>query len=218
MESLDDIWTFLDRVDLILDRSWSSGRGFFPVSFDLTSEDFMAFAKEDLTNTDVRSLVNALSNIKRAIDCRIFALLYYFGVYATAKKEKWNFPKCADFLSQIGVLAPNILKKINRKRNELEHDFKKPTYEDVVDYYDIASLFLESTNQFLNKTYLGYTLIPDELEVRNWLDMTIDYDKGVINLEYIDREQKRCISIPTDGEETHIKLLKHFVKHFLVRY
>jgi hypothetical protein len=213
MESLDEIWAFLERDDLKFE--WTCSNKPFSVPFELHSEDFMDFAKEDLGKTSLRSLVNAISNIKRAIDCRIFTLLYFFGIFNKAKKENWNFPKSADFISQTGVLAPNILKKINRKRNELEHDFKKPTYDDVIDYYDIASLFLKSTNQLLNKTYSDFGLTLGDYQHPHWLSMDFDYDKSIMIVRYIEENKTRRIEIATNGEETHVRLLRHLVKHLL---
>ena len=76
-----------------------------------------------------------------------------------SKKEDWNFPQSTDFLLKVGVLAPNILRKINKKRNELEHDFKKPTLEEVTDFLDIAQLFLAVTeNSFFKKHMKNWRL------------------------------------------------------------
>ncbi len=66
----------------------------------------MDFAKSDLQENTEKSLVNALSNVKRAIDCRLASLLYIFGYYQKTKRENWNFPRTTDFLVKIGVVAP----------------------------------------------------------------------------------------------------------------
>jgi hypothetical protein len=48
------------------------------VPFELSSTDFMRFARSDLSENNEKSLVNALSNVKRALDCRIASLLWLF--------------------------------------------------------------------------------------------------------------------------------------------
>ena len=209
MELLEEILEFLAREDVQL--NWTRESVPFAVSFELKSEDFMAFAKIDLKENTERSMVNALSNIKRAIDCRILSLLLFFGVYNKAKKENWNFPQSADFLSKIGVLAPNILKKINRKRNELEHDFKKPTCEEVMDYFDVASLFLGSTSQFLHWTYLDYEISSEDAA----LSIKLDREKELIELEFFKEKRQKELKIPVDDEDSYIKILSHLVKHLL---
>ena len=217
MEPIEEILKFLERDDLIFE--WSTLDVPFAVPFELRPEDFMAFAKEDLEENTERSMVNALSNIKRAIDCRILSLLYFFGVYNKAKRENWNFPKNTDFLSRIGVLAPNILKKINRKRNELEHDFKKPTSEEVTDYFDVAILFLGSTNHFLQKTLSDYSILTKDFMKKGqpWLLLKLNYEKELVQLEFIKEDSSKKLEIPVDNEDSYIKIVIHLVKHILNR-
>jgi hypothetical protein len=214
LELLEEILEFLAREDLLFE--WTRMNVPFSVPFELKSEDFMAFAKVDLEENTERSMVNALSNIKRAVDCRILSLLLLFGVYNKAKKENWNFPQSADFLSKIGVLAPNILKKINRKRNELEHDFKRPTCEEVIDYFDVASLFLSSTNQFLQRTYTDYGICPEDYENEDaFLSIKLNYEKELIELEFFKEKHNKELKIPVDDEDSYIRILSHLVKHLL---
>ena len=46
-------------------------------------------------------------------------------------------------------MAPDILRKINKKRNELEHRYVKPTKEEVDDGRDVAKLFLAYTSELV---------------------------------------------------------------------
>ena len=212
---MDEVWDFLKRNDIIFEWTNPSRGIVFP--FELKPEDFMAFAKEDLKENTERSFVNALSNIKRAIDCRILSLLYFLGVYNKAKKEKWNFPKNADFLLKVGVLSPNILKKINWKRNELEHDFKKPKCEEVMDYFDIASLFLALTKTVLNTIIREYYIVTKQSisdvygDYPN-LGIKLNYEKDLIELEFGNRTKKKKYEIHSNDEEAYTKILKCLVK------
>jgi hypothetical protein len=220
-EQLKEIFKFLQTTGLI--SEYSERDQPFDTPFELKSEDFMRFARRDLRDaTEERSLVNALSNIKRALDCRTASLLCFFGVYDRSKKEDWNFPQSTDFLLKVGVLAPNILKKINKKRNELEHEFKKPTHEEVTDFLDVAQLFFAVTEQFLRKTY-GEFRVMRRIGMSGrvnfpWLSIEIDSQKGLIELELQKSSNESAkIEIPASDEENYTKILIQIVKGIIER-
>jgi hypothetical protein len=122
---------------------------------EIDAEDFLEFAKEDSKGRDLRSCVNALGNIKRAIECRIDAILYAYCLHKKSEKEKWDFPKKIEIIEQLGIVAPNILKRINKKRNELEHQYAKPSNEEVDDGLDVAKLFLAYTSKLVAVSVVG---------------------------------------------------------------
>ena len=115
--------------------------------YEICAEDFLEFAKEDSKGQNLRSLVNALGNAKQAIECRIDTLLCNFCLHKKSEKEGWNLPKKIEVLRELGIVAPDILRRKNKKRNELEHQYVKPTKEDVDDALDVATLFLSATNE-----------------------------------------------------------------------
>ncbi len=116
---------------------------------ELTAGDFLKFAEDDLSADYAHNLVNALSNTKRAIDCRLDSLLLVFGLFPKSKKEKWNFPQKVECLNKAGIISPRILNKINQQRNLLEHEYKKPNKEQVEDALDVATLFVNYTDKFM---------------------------------------------------------------------
>ena len=83
-----------------------------------------------------------LGNVRRAIECRIDSFLCVYCLQKKSEKEKWDFPKKIEIIEQIGIAAPSILKRINKKRNELEDRYVKPTKEEVDERRDVAELFL----------------------------------------------------------------------------
>ena len=116
--------------------------------FEVMPEEYLQFAKSDIDSKDKKSKINALSNVKRAIDCQVDVLLKICGYYKKSKKERWNIPKKNDFLKQVGIVRPNILKKVNVIRNKIEHEFKEPCQEEIYDAIDLAELFLSATDNF----------------------------------------------------------------------
>ena len=128
---------------------------------EIDAEDFLKFAKEDSKGQDLRSCVNALGNVKRAIECRIDFILFVYCLHEKSEKEHWDFPKKIEIIEQLGMVAPSILKRINKKRNELEHRYVKPTKEDVDDGRDVAELFLACTSGLVTEPLTFFGIIGD---------------------------------------------------------
>jgi hypothetical protein len=116
--------------------------------FDILPQDFISYAEVDLASDYEHNIINALSNSKRALDCQLDILLLSFGYYKKSQKYQWNFPKKIDLMTELGLIAPRVLKKINKQRNLLEHQFVKPNRESVEDFLDITMLFIASTDRY----------------------------------------------------------------------
>ncbi|MCF6193652.1 MAG: hypothetical protein L3J46_04880 [Kangiellaceae bacterium] len=117
--------------------------------FQITAIEYFTFAEEDLRANSTRAIVNAISNAKRSLDCRVEEVLYAFGLRKIAKKKRWNIPKKLDVISELGTVSPRILNKLNSLRNLLEHEFHKPNREQAEDFVDVVSLFNQSTRTYL---------------------------------------------------------------------
>lgn len=150
--------------------------------YEIDAEDFLEFAKEDSEGQDLRSCVNALGNVKRAIECRIDSILYVYCLHKKSEKEKWDFPKKIEIIEQLGIVAPSILKRINKKRNELEHRYVKPTKEDVDDGRDVAKLFLAYTSGLVAEPLTFFGTVDDyeiKLNRKKGFATLIDKKKNV---------------------------------------
>lgn len=138
------------------------------IVFDIMPIDFLTYAEADISTKDKGSLVNALSNTKRALDCQIEIIICEHGLQKKLKKERWNFPKKIKFLREKRIVAPRVLEKINKTRNTLEHDFKKPTKDNVEDALDITTLFIGYCKQLKR--------VPDTIHL-GFDEKTTDYVK-----------------------------------------
>jgi hypothetical protein len=62
-------------------------------------------------------------------------------------------------LESLGILAPKIVNEVRSIRNQLEHQYKKPSTRAVRNAIDIAGLFVKSCqgemNTFLENVHLG---------------------------------------------------------------
>jgi len=147
------------------------------IPFELKSSDFLNFAHSDLEFSDEHHLINSLSNCKRAIECQIDALLFSLGLFEKSKKKGWNFHKKTEILNDVGILSPRILKKINKERNSLEHDYLKPDPEKVEDAVDVAKLFLNYTDRYLKAAITSFCFFIDD---NNPVEVNLDYVHGKI--------------------------------------
>jgi hypothetical protein len=117
--------------------------------FEIEPKEYLQYAKLDLKEKTKKALLNSIMNSKRAIDCQIDSICFNLGNL----NKRLNFPEKIVFLRKIGIISPNILKKINKIRNLMEHEYKIPNKSDVEDAVDIADLFLASTEKFIREIY-----------------------------------------------------------------
>jgi len=120
-----------NNVQLIDDGGWD-----VDLRYEIMPDDFIKYAELDLNTHSTQGLINALSNAKRAIDCRTDLILDYLGInLRLVKKDKY------EILNYIGIVAPRIINKIRKARNLLEHEYVKPDKTIVEDAIDVAILF-----------------------------------------------------------------------------
>jgi len=113
------------------------------IKASLKPRDFLNFAIEDSVALEQeRNRINCPGNCKRAIDSQVDYLIRGLGFFPLARKQDWNIPRKLEFISQIGVVAPRILHRLNQLRNRLEHEFALPLKGQVEDALDVTTLFI----------------------------------------------------------------------------
>jgi len=157
--------------------------------FELKAEDFINFAKSDMKGKSKKDPVNALSNIKRAIENRMDGLLFIFK-YQIAKN--WNFPDKVKKLNRLGIISPRILKRINKIRNLLEHQYRIPNKKQVEDAYDVAVLFLAYTKIFIRKYVTDFDCYLTKKQTKKFLRF---------------RFVENGIEVEMGGKEYHVKAM-----------
>ncbi len=156
------------------DAHWSSSSSMdVELPFDILPSEYLCFVEDDLKKLDKRNLVNALSNAKRSLDCQIEALLYAFCLRKYANNKKFNIPQKIALLNDIGIIAPRILKKINKIRNMMEHEFSLPMLDDVQDFADVILLFNHYTDKYLYNAMYKCQIVDhsDEIVITPTFDM-----------------------------------------------
>jgi hypothetical protein len=132
----------------------SSGWGPVELPWALLAEDYLGFARTDLRQGSTRGSVNALGNAKRALHCRIDSVLFTTGFWPQASSKRWNFNQKEELLTEIHVITPKVLRRINQLRNQVEHEYSAPQDRDrLADFIDTIELFLASTDRAAKGRY-----------------------------------------------------------------
>ena len=154
---IDQLIDLFKKIEIKSTNSFSltDGNIELSVNFELTPCDFIRYAEQDLNDNDDRAIVNAISNAKRAIDCRTDMILKALNISSSLiKKSKF------DVLQEFGIVASRIIKKIRKVKNLMEHEYILPKIEVAEDAVDIAMLFEASANRVFH-------LFPEVIYITN---------------------------------------------------
>lgn len=131
-------------------------------------EEYLNFARRDAVEGDKRGYINAITNVKRAIDSQLDVILEMYGLLRVSIKEKWAFPKKIEVIQKIGLVSPNILNVISSKRVQVEHYHKDPAKEDITEFLGITEMFLEL---FKSRCDRIVVLIDYDEDFAFWMDL-----------------------------------------------
>lgn len=176
--------------------------------FEIHAQHFLDIAEEDLLSNDLRGNINALTNAKRAIDCQVEAIIEVLSL-----KKARQFPVKLEKINEIGLVAPRVLKRLNKLRNELEHDFVSPSRDDVEDFIDVASLFIELSNG-LFRMYAWQFAIYDKQTGgnKNGIQVNLNRDDNSMEVNMYKTNGKVSTYIVKPGEDEYIPLVKLAIK------
>ena len=109
---------------------------------------FLDWARRGLTEADGYGLSNAVSYAKRAVACRIDALLQYNHL---APFSRAGFPKKIAALRKVGVTIPEVVHElvidlVMDPRNAVEHNYQLPHLEAASHAVGVAELFVGATD------------------------------------------------------------------------
>lgn len=139
----EEIISFFDKHIESLYGDGGSGGGVNLADFELLPRDFVEFAERDLrAGNSTHSLVNATSNLKRAIDCQIDYLFIALNLDKLYREKRLGIDKKLGFLKKSGIFRSRSIEKLNALRNRLEHHYEIPKIEDVEVYFDLVAAFV----------------------------------------------------------------------------
>ena len=181
--------------------------------FDITPHEYLEFMEKDLKKKDKRSIINALSNGKRALDCQIQMLLHTSCMQQYADNLKLNIPSKLALLNNAGIVAPRILNKINKVRNMMEHEFYCPIIEEVEDFADVIILFVYYTDKFLFDARDDCEIAEYEISDEEWYDVKFDRENQKVIAEVRGkRHEKLTLEMREDTKNDFVKFIKKYIE------
>lgn len=184
----------VQRLGFCRDRltsQFDSG-GSITAKFDVDPYDFLLQAEEDFAAGSDSAYLNAITNAKRAIVGQMDQILFSFGF----RSNRMNIPDKIQALGELGVVFPRILKRVSGARNMLEHEYVRPSEEQVCDALDLASLFVASSKPTTEMFCQDYSVGHFDSMVTHWcfeynLAVSFTPDKATFNVCATDNTGKR---------------------------
>lgn len=210
MESITEV---KDIVQLILrtdeiERDSSSGSDISIPIYDISSEEFLDFAENAIASETKEGIINAVSNLKRALDCEMDMFFESINIKRIFDKKNLKFEKKTQFLANIGLFPIQTINKLNFMRNKREHEYKVPEIYDLHTYYELVWSIVKILDLYLELLYTEEINL--ELYIENnkyYFKMKYDIKKCAFEFEIIDwskgkkREQKRLnVSLKNQGD------------------
>lgn len=141
-----------------------------------TPKTYLQFAIADLEEPATeRSWVNSLSNAKRALHFQIEIISRALG-FELAHGNRAPFPERLEFCTNCGVVGPRILRKLNRLRNAIEHDYYIPAKDEAEDFVDVVQLFLAATSRLLYRFPSNPGFVSEKCNTLDGADVSVDIE------------------------------------------
>jgi len=116
----------------------------------VTPDEFLTWAQQDIKGGDKRGIANALTNAKRALHARIDEILYLVRVrYANDWTNQHNTASKLKILKYLNIQTTDIANVLTSRRNDLEHYYKLPPLKQVRADVQTGRLWLDNLKSYL---------------------------------------------------------------------
>lgn len=151
---IDDILQFiLWAEDIKCDASVGSDID-IPI-YDTSAEEYLSFAENAIALETKEGLINAISNLKRALDCEMDMFFESINIKRIFDKKNLKFEKKTRFLADIGLFPIRSINKLNRMRNKMEHEYKTPEISDLYTYFELVWSVVKIIDLYLELLYIN---------------------------------------------------------------
>jgi hypothetical protein len=163
---------------------------------DIDPYEFLVQAEDDYAAGGNSASLNAITNAKRAIVAQMDQTLKSFGYEST----RLSIPRKIETLRELGVVFPRILRRVSDARNLLEHEYVRPTDEQVTEALDLASLFVAAAKP-ATEMFGGEFGIGNEDErmsdfiCAHHLSLDFDLENRQFKVQAADYSSSRAVSV-----------------------
>lgn len=180
-------------------------KGEFLYTFEVTPENFLAYAKENINLKTKKGLIDGMSNAKRAIECQIDSIINFLGYDYKVFDRRSSYQNTKKFINAhfaedtvdgitdrikllniLDITPSFLISKIRSLRNRVEHEYIIPSFSEVKEAIEIAELFINSSMRRINwtiRTIMFGSNYGDKLGKRN--DGST-YTISVVHPKYMD--------------------------------
>lgn len=123
----------------------------------MNSTRFQKNVRQMYADVAVQSSNVIISELVRAIDCRLAELLYYLGMYPerwwVSQGQQMSISRKIKMAMKIFpriVIPRTLMHHVKNIRNLAEHQYENPRPEDIHTAYEVMELFFMATQQFLD--------------------------------------------------------------------
>lgn len=124
---------------------------------EMNSTRFQKNVRQMYADVAVQSSNVIISELVRAIDCRLAELLYYLGMYPerwwVSQGQQMSISRKIKMAMKIFpriVIPRTLMHHVKNIRNLAEHQYENPRPEDIHTAYEVMELFFMATQQFLD--------------------------------------------------------------------
>ena len=154
IKGIKDILRFIADSERIEGDSSGGSDIIIPV-YEISAEGFLGFAERAIDTGTTEGLVNAVANLKRALDCGMDAFFESINLRGVFAKNNLKFEKKTQFMADIGLFPIRSINKLNLIRNKMEHEYRKPEISDLHTYYELVWSFIRILNLNLELLYVN---------------------------------------------------------------
>lgn len=200
-ENADRIKKFLKEHVYHLETEGSGGPFVDLPDYEIHPREFLEYAEAELDDLDTnQSIINCLSNLKRAIDCQIDIFLHALNILEIYQERRLGIDKKLGFIEKCGIFSKGSLSRINTIRNKMEHHYQIPKIGDITVYFDLVTAFV-----YVLEIQMNIGGGESEIEF-NIVEYPEDEDAesipiGKLTSTYYPRESSHIISWKIDGKE-----------------
>jgi hypothetical protein len=156
--------------------------------FNIDPWDYLIFSRQDLKDGGERGLINAITNAKRALACRVDGIIKQYRFDYFANRDRWSLPLKLRILKTIGLSAPDVLMNYVKQRNLIEHEYKSPDIQEIKWVADTIELFLKASDVYAQQGYIEWVEITSPVrivsdETTNGITTKVE-EQDVLNLSF----------------------------------
>ena len=115
--------------------------------------EYVVFAASDARRGDAQGRINALGNAKRAVHLSVESLVQLYCLSRYARKR--GFPGLLQLFQKLEAFPTRLMAALNRRRNEVEHEYATPSDAETSEFVEMAELFVGLCYRFFGGAVVG---------------------------------------------------------------